>query len=81
METKPTPAARRQAAVAVLHPAFLEKEDRAIDAIKKWTDVLAVGPTSVEELNYHLMRQAIAAVLEAADTYRAAVRFAGLLTN
>lgn len=77
METKPTPAACRQAAFAALHPAFLEKVDGAIGAIKKWTDALAVGPTSVEEWNYHLMRQAIAAVLEAADTYRAAVGLAG----
>ena len=51
--------------------------DGAIGAIKKWTDVLAVGPTDVEEVNYRLMRQAIAAVLEAADTYRAAVGLAG----
>lgn len=81
MEQKPTPAACRQAAVAVLHPAFLEKVDGAIGAIKEWTDVLALGPTDVEEVNYRLMRRAIADVLEASDTYRSAVRFAGLLTN
>ena len=79
METKPTPSARRQAAiVAVLTPAIRDALNRTTEATLSWIAQLQEEPNcTMESITNSAMLDSIQNILEGAGQARKAIKLAG----
>ena len=79
METKPTPAARRQAAiVAALTPAIRDALNKTIEATLSWIAQLQEEPNcTMESITNSTMLDSIRNTLEVAGQARKAIKLAG----
>ena len=79
METKPTPAARRQAAVvAALTPAIRDALNKTIEATLSWIAQLQEEPNcTMESITNSTMLHSIQNTLEVVGRARKAIKLAG----
>lgn len=79
METKPTPAARRQAAlVAVFTPVIRDATDKTDKAIMSWLEQLKEEPNcTLESISNTVMLDSIQNMLAVVGQARKAIKLAG----